>query len=556
MNLDRVRHALHSLGSFRRLFRCPDGHALLKAVSFALAAASLMSSSSSAQVYFRPGPLTPGSCSLWGKAVADFDGDGHLDAALPAYEEDAVSVFLGRGDGTFQHLADHAVGDQPHESAAADFDQDGNADVAVTGSGSDDVTILLGDGSGSFGSVSSIPVRDEPTSIIAADLNGDGHFDIGITERLGVTLLFGNGTGTFPAARAFELGSPGSVFGLAAADLNGDGLTDIVVGSYDGFVLLADGAGGFVQSMAGFCYFWPVVADLNGDARLELVTATYAAIFVWTANGPGSFEPLWRWDLGAGPLPQSVHVADLDEDGFADVVSAFYDYGGGSGGGLAVALTDSDARPKWQRFLSAGGPVFDAVARDLDEDGHADFLIVTPCGIVPLVNVTFAWLDALRGNVNAASGAVTPVLCVNGSSGTGTFEPMTIDLDDPLTISVDAPPSRPRARFVMYAWPVNDTVPYRFLELPFGLGASALPTPLLPREWPQPRRVANNLGYGAQLGVDNWPGPALPPAPAVLLDLPNGLGRSARFFLQGFIMDSAAPNGQAAVTNGIDLSVH
>ena len=64
---------------------------------------------------------------------------------------------------------------------------------------------------------------------------------------------------------------------------------------------------------------------------------------------------------------------------------------------------------------------------------------------------------------------------------------------------------------------------------------------------PAPRRVWNNVGRFAALGA---PTNASSPAPSVVLSLP-ALGVSATFFLQGLVIDSAAPNGQAAVTNGV-----
>ena len=529
-------------------------HGARLAFSSLLAAAILVSTPSSAQVFFGPWLETSGPCSLWGKAVADFDGDGHLDAALPNFDENAVSLFLGRGDGTLQHVADHAVGDEPWESAAADFDEDGNIDVVVINNLSDDISVLLGDGMGSFAPESRIVAGDAPKWLIATDLDGDGHTDVGVINEEGVWLLMGDGAGAFAPPQTYPVFSPTQLEGLATADLNDDGLIDIVVGGYEGLALVADGMGGFEPSFASFSYFYPAMADLNGDSQPELITALGHALYAWRLNGSLSFEFLWSWDIGNGNAPYSTTFADLDEDGFIDIVSAAIGSLGGYGG-LAVTLTDANAGPKWRRFDSLTG-VLDVLAHDFDEDGHTDILVPSYCGLFTAPNVTFAWLDALRGNVNAAAGTVTPALFVNGSSGTGSFEPLEIGLDDPLMISVEAPPSRPRSRFAMYAWPIDYRgVPYQFLQLPFGLGATALPTPLLPREWPQPNRIANNLGYAAQLGVDNWPGPALPPAPAVLLNRPNGLGRAARFFLQGFILDSAAPNGQAAVTNGIDVRV-
>jgi hypothetical protein len=65
---------------------------------------------------------------------------------------------------------------------------------------------------------------------------------------------------------------------------------------------------------------------------------------------------------------------------------------------------------------------------------------------------------------------------------------------------------------------------------------------------PNPVHVWNSIGLTRLLGVPTLPSPR---APATILDLPRGTRRVGTFTLQGFILDSAAPNGQAAVTNGV-----
>ena len=66
------------------------------------------------------------------------------------------------------------------------------------------------------------------------------------------------------------------------------------------------------------------------------------------------------------------------------------------------------------------------------------------------------------------------------------------------------------------------------------------------------RRVWNNIGKPNQLGVPDLPSKA---APSTVLDLPGGPGLTASVWIQGLILDSNAPSGVAAITNGIALSI-
>jgi hypothetical protein len=152
------------------------------------------------------------------------------------------------------------------------------------------------------------------------------------------------------------------------------------------------------------------------------------------------------------------------------------------------------------------------------------------------------------GNINGLSGPVTDTLFINGSVGSLPDRIVNITPATPFTMHIDPAPSGGR-RYAMYLWvgqPNDATV----RTAPFSIGMTCMPTPLNPGP-PQPHFRANNIGHTAQLGTENWPGPATQPAPYDLLNLPGGVGRTGTFFVQGIEIDSQSPNGRAGVTNGI-----
>src|SRR5438128_5303223 len=83
-------------------------------------------------------------------AVADLNGDGHLDLVTANTSSGDVSVLLGNGDGTFQAARNFAAGAGPFGVAVGDFNGDGKLDLAVVNQRSGDVSILLGRGDGTF----------------------------------------------------------------------------------------------------------------------------------------------------------------------------------------------------------------------------------------------------------------------------------------------------------------------------------------------------------------------------------------------------------------------
>jgi type II secretory pathway component GspD/PulD (secretin) len=171
----------------------------------------------------------------------DFNGDGKLDLAVTNSGDNTLEIFLGNGDGTFKPGVKYATGVTPLFVAPGDFNGDGIIDLAVADSGDatatnsvgDAVSIFLGNGDGTFLS-SANPRLDfaagtNPTSIAVADYNVDGRPDLAVTAQgdNSISLLLGIGGGSFSSFVELQLGtSPDSCF---TEDFNADGIPDLAV---------------------------------------------------------------------------------------------------------------------------------------------------------------------------------------------------------------------------------------------------------------------------------------------------------------------------------------
>jgi hypothetical protein len=179
-------------------------------------------------------------------AVGDFDGDGHLDLAVAnggtynaSYMDSSVSVLLGNGDGSFQPARNFLAGSIPSWVAVADFNGDGHLDLAVANFVGT-VSVLLGNGDGTFQAAVDYGLGGA-SSVAVGDFNGDGRLDLAVVFNGEVRVLRGNGDGTFQTTPVSYIAGG---YAVAVGDFNGDGFPDLAVpnpGSNAVSILLNDG---------------------------------------------------------------------------------------------------------------------------------------------------------------------------------------------------------------------------------------------------------------------------------------------------------------------------
>jgi hypothetical protein len=208
-------------------------------------------------------------------------------------------------------------------------------DIAVADQGSNDVRILLNNGTGLFGAPTIVPLGTIPTQLVVADFNKDGNADLAVSSSAGaipgVQLLLGKGDGTFQLPKEIAAGLKATA--LATADFNNDGNPDLVVasslaGTGQLSLLLGDGTGNFSTSPSYSVSANPdsiAVADLNRDGFPDVVvssgtTPTSANLSVLLNSLGHGFDPALPVTLFAGAQLQSVAVTDVNSDPFPDLV--------------------------------------------------------------------------------------------------------------------------------------------------------------------------------------------------------------------------------------------
>lgn len=315
--------------------------------------------------------------------VGDWNGDGHLDLAVPNGIGNEIAVTLGDGHGNFIAVLDPPSGPYPQPDAAtADFNGDGKIDLAIVNSGpvvaagTHEIDILMGSGDGTFQPGPVIQVGTLPVEVIAADVNGDGIPDLIVTDNgtaKGLWVLIGTGGGSFKTP-VFYATPP--LASIVARDVNGDGVPDLIGLSPSAakVVVLLGNSDGTFQSGHGYAAgsnpIYMTLGHFHGGGAVDVAVSDREgnAVLLLPGHGNGSFGAAITVASGIGPA--GLVTGDFNADGFADLAVA-----AAGAGNVEIFLGNGDGTFQAPNSISVPGNVLTMVKADFDGDGNLDLAV-------------------------------------------------------------------------------------------------------------------------------------------------------------------------------------
>ena len=315
--------------------------------------------------------------------AADVNGDGKPDLISVRGNPSFLYVWTNSGGGSFVSKASYAVGGFPYQVIAADVNNDGKPDLITANNNGNSLTVLTNDGSGGFALSATLPLaaNNQTRSVAAADFNGDGRLDLVCANfSYGTVTVWTNvGGGNFASNASYSVGS--NPVSVATADVNGDGKPDIICANngntFNPLTLLTNnGNGGFASApvpnlgaVPGAA--WVTAADVNGDGHVDLILiatlSSSSGIMVLTNNGSGGFALSGSYPTG--PNPYAVTAADVNGDGWVDLITCNY------GDNTLTVLTNNGAGVFGSdATLNVGSGPESLTAADVNGDGRMDLI--------------------------------------------------------------------------------------------------------------------------------------------------------------------------------------
>ena len=348
--------------------------------------------------------------------LSDMDNDGKIDALF------ALSTLSGLsldkiawsknidGLGNFTSIKSITIDNQGIKSIySSDIDGDGDMDIIGGYNYLDNKIVWYEntDGLGIFGDEKIITTQANGVSFVfSADIDGDGDMDV-LSASTGdyKVAWYENmdGLGSFGTQRIISIINGVGSYSAYASDMDGDGDIDVISHSSNGTIGWfenLDGLGNFgarkiiLSTSDNLAAIY--IDDIDNDGDIDIIIASFVQNKIsWIENisGQGDFGPQQTITTDAVGA-RSIYTADINGDGYKDVISASSDNINVNKKVAWYENMDGQGAFGSQQIISTSLRVGLVSAADLDNDNDIDVIATSA------INNTIIWYENMDGQGN------------------------------------------------------------------------------------------------------------------------------------------------------------
>jgi hypothetical protein len=318
-----------------------------------------------AQDFFSPGVTYKFQGIPYALQSSDIDGDGNEDIIVGGKNETGqqgiLSIYWGKGDGTFKDKTDVLTDKYPVYIESYDFDKDGRKDIICSNNLSKTISIILSQPGNTFKPKDNLKLKESSNSFAIGDFNNDGIKDLAVICYTTKELILYKGSEKVSFKQIASQTLDFFPYKIKAGNYNGQGSDQIII---------------IQEGSSPVLLFAPKEINLN---KWELKSV--------------QFNMLTK--------PYFAELGDIDGDGFDDAVIL------NETGGMKIVFGEANGLFLDKEFpIETGGQALAFILKDFNNDKGIDLALLDPLNNQVIVMINQLTNTTLSQTIKASKAAI------------------------------------------------------------------------------------------------------------------------------------------------------